>query len=127
MKKFFLSLSLATLPLRVFAQDGGGDPVPDIGRAPGVDRMWQFINNTLPRGSGVLAPLDIALRVVVFVRSAVVAIAILMIVILGLRLLISGGQQQTVDESKKGIMYVLVGVVAAFTAEIAIRFVQAFF
>lgn len=53
------------------------------------------------------------------------ALAFLMIVISGLRYILSGGDPQRMSKAKDGIIYALIGLVIAITAEAIVNFVVA--
>ena len=92
---------------KAFAQLFG--PVPDIG---GVDA-----GDTNQIRSGILNILDIIL-------SFMALIAVIVIVIAGIRLVVSQGEEQEKDKAKKAIFYAIIGLVVILLAQAIVGFIQ---
>lgn len=93
-----------------FAQDGDflGD-VPDIG---------------VTTGDGTDSVRDVILRVLDIVLSFMALIAVIFIVIAGIRLVVSQGEEAEKDKAKKTIFYVIVGLVVILLAQAIVRFIS---
>lgn len=76
--------------------------------------------NVLPQPGANTGAFKAALSIVF---GLVGALAFLMIVISGLRYILSGGDPQRMSKAKDGIIYALVGLVIAITAEAIVNFV----
>ncbi len=63
--------------------------------------------------------------VLTIVFGIVGALALLMIIVSGLRYILSAGDPQRMSKAKDGIIYALVGIVIAITAEAIVNFVVA--
>ncbi len=103
----FVALSFLSAP-KAFAQDLFG-PVPDIG---GVDA-----GSTDEIRTGILNVLDIIL-------SFMALIAVIIIVIAGIRLVVSQGEEAEKDKAKKTIFYAIIGLVVILLAQAIVGFVQ---
>lgn len=67
---------------------------------------------------------DGTFRVILGVVFTIIgALALLMIVISGLRYILAGGDAQKTAKAKEGIVYALVGLVVALTAQAIVSFV----
>ena len=62
-------------------------------------------------------------KILTIVFGVIGAIALLMITISGLRYVLSAGDPQRISKAKNGIIYALVGLVIALTAEAIVAFV----
>tara|TARA_Y100000310_G_C20259661_1_gene613035 strand:+ start:243 stop:608 length:366 start_codon:yes stop_codon:yes gene_type:complete len=102
----FAALTFLAAP-KAFAQLFG--PVPDIG---GVDA-----DDTDEIRSGILQFLDIVL-------SFMALIAVIFIVISGIRLVVSQGEEQEKDKVKKSILYVIGGLVIILLAQAIVGFIE---
>src|SRR3989344_5325553 len=96
----FVALSFLSAP-KAFAQDLFG-PVPDIG---GVDA-----GSTDEIRTGILNVLDIIL-------SFMALIAVIVIVIAGIRLVVSQGEEAEKDKAKKTIFYAIIGLIVILLAQ----------
>ncbi len=87
--------------------------------------MTYFIANSI-----VLTPLPavaatngIIALVLSIVFGIIGALALLMIVISGVRYIVSSGDAQATSKAKNGILYACVGLVVAIAAEVIVQFV----
>lgn len=74
----------------------------------------------LPQASANSAQLQTVLR---FIFAIVGALALLMITVSGLRYILADGDPQKVSQAKNGVVYALIGIVIAITAEAIVAFV----
>jgi type IV secretory pathway VirB2 component (pilin) len=96
----------ALSPLAVSAQGFG--PLPAIPGAPGTfDKQ------------GIR---DIILRILYFVLDFLALIAVVFIVIAGIRLLVSQGNDEQKDKAKKTILYVVIGLLVILFARVIVGF-----
>ena len=106
----YVALSFLAAP-KAFAGTRGNlfGPVPDIG---GVSA-----SGTAEIREGILSVLDVIL-------GFMALIAVIVVVIAGMRLVISQGEEQEKDKAKKTIFYAIVGLVIILFAQAIIGFVQ---
>ena len=106
----YVALSFLAAP-KAFARDTGNlfGPVPDIG---GVSA-----SGTAEIREGILSVLDVIL-------GFMALIAVIVVVIAGIRLVISQGEEQEKDKAKKTIFYAIVGLVIILFAQAIIGFIQ---
>ncbi len=103
----YAGLLLLSAP-KAFAQDLFG-PVPDIGGVDGTD--------TGAIRSGILKVLDIIL-------GFMALIAVIVIVIAGIRLVVSQGEEGEKDKAKKAIFYAIIGLIVILLAQAIVGFIQ---
>jgi len=103
----YVALSFLAAP-KAFAADLFG-PVPDIGGVSATD--------TDAIRTGILSVLDIIL-------SFMALIAVIVVVIAGIRLVVSQGEEQEKDKAKKTIFYAIIGLVVILFAQAIVGFVQ---
>lgn len=77
-------------------------------------------SGTLPKANADETSLVLLLNVVL---AIVGALALLMIVISGLRYILSAGDPQKTSQAKQGILYALVGLVIAIMAQVIVSFI----
>ena len=94
---------------KTFARGVLFGPVRDIG---GVDAT-----DTDSIRTGILEILDIIL-------SYMALIAVIVVVIAGIQLVVSGGEEQAKDKAKKSIFYAIIGLVVILLAQAIVGFVQ---
>lgn len=107
----YVALSFLAAP-KAFAAGTRGNlfgPVPDIG---GVSA-----SGTAEIREGILSVLDVIL-------GFMALIAVIVVVIAGIRLVISQGEEQEKDKAKKTIFYAIVGLVIILFAQAIIGFIQ---
>ena len=108
------SAALSSLLVSMYVHAG---PVADgVNAAKGDDQPALLFGNT-----GVFSTIS---NVLLFIVGA---IAVIMIVIGGLRYVISGGDSSQVQAAKNTILYALVGVIVAILAYAAVNFVVSSF
>jgi hypothetical protein len=86
-----------------------------------VDKSTPISDNGLPHTHGA-GEKDVK-KIVAIVFEIVGALALLMIVISGLRYVLSAGDPQRISKAKDGILYALVGLAIALAAEAIVAFV----
>lgn len=77
-------------------------------------------SGSLPQANADERSLVLLLNVVL---AIVGALALLMIVISGLRYILSAGDPQKTSQAKQGILYALVGLVIAIMAQVIVSFI----
>ncbi|MDP7477095.1 MAG: TrbC/VirB2 family protein [Candidatus Peribacteraceae bacterium] len=103
----YAAMMLVASP-KAFAQELFG-PVPDIGGVEGGSE--ESVRE------GILGILETVL-------SFMALIAVIFIVIGGIRLVISQGEEQEKDKAKKTIFYVIIGLIVILIAQAIVSFVQ---
>jgi type IV secretory pathway VirB2 component (pilin) len=106
----YVALSFLAAP-KAFAGDRGNlfGPVPDIGGVSATD--------TLAIRESVLSVLDVVL-------GFMALIAVIVVVIAGIRLVISQGEEQEKDKAKKTIFYAIIGLIIILFAQAIVGFIQ---
>lgn len=98
----------------------------NVGSAnPGVAGMWARICSTLPFcGLGTGATDYFALRILDFLFSIIVVLAIGVLIYAGIRMIVSQGDESAMEEAKKIVIYALGGLVAALIAEALLTYIM---
>ena len=102
----WLILTGVLAPAVAFAQFGG--PMPDIAGTPNA------LSNQGIR--------DLVLRMLTFVLDFLALAAVVFIVIAGIRLIVSQGNDEAKDKAKKIILYVIVGLLIVLFARVIVGF-----
>ncbi len=123
LKKLSLSASAATVTSLVYvssalAQQASGEnsfagPEPEI---PG----------TPPAGTGVGGIRDIIEQIIVAVLNFLALIAVVVVIIAGIRLIVSQGNDEEKDKAKKAIFYALAGLVIVLFARVIVGLVTSY-
>ncbi len=117
-------LSFALFILRLVTPVAHAAGIEQIGSgAPGIDQMWSTIRSTFPFtdvGAGGVSFL--ALKVTAFILSMLSAIAALMLVYGGLKM-ITAGSEEGFGEAKKILIYTAAGLVCAMLADAVVIYV----
>ena len=113
MKRYItISLVLSTLAAALLANPVLATIQSGAGSAKGSDQPSVLFGNT-----GVFSEIT---NVLLFVVGAV---AVIMIVIGGLRYVLSGGDAKQVEAAKNTILYAIVGIIVAILAYAAVNFI----
>lgn len=117
MKRFFTSLSTAALLSQVrvfqaFAQIGSVPEIPDT-YDPGTVGTQGFV--------------DLVLRVITIILDVILVIAVLFVIIAGVRLIVSGGDEGQKDKAKQTIIYVIAGIIVILFARAIVTFISGLF
>lgn len=94
------SIAWAQVPKSL--RDGAGDAKPD-GAATEINVVFKNVANTL-----------------IFIVGAV---AVIMLIVGGLRYVLSGGNKEAVEGAKNTILYAIIGIIVAILAFAAVQFV----
>lgn len=113
-----LLVAPSTLPVAVAAQAPTATPTPAPTVPPGV--VTATINN--PLGSNSLGALII--RVIRFLLTMLGALAVLFIIIGGVRMVTSAGNEKAVTAGKQTVTWAVIGLVVALLAFSVIGLVQ---
>lgn len=107
----YIALSFLAAAPKAFAGTRGNlfGPVPDIGGVSASD--------TGEIREGILSVLDIIL-------GFMALIAVIVVVIAGIRLVVSQGEEQEKDKAKKTILYAIIGLVVILFAQAIVGFIQ---
>lgn len=76
--------------------------------------------NSNPRNNPIV---DIIKTVITIISVAIGIVSVIMIMIGGLRMILSNGDPQTIARSRESIIYAIIGIVVAITAEGIVIFV----
>lgn len=70
---------------------------------------------------------SIIVKVITYVLDLVLIIGIVYVIIAGLRLIVSGGDEGEKDKAKQTIIYVIVGIIIVIFARVIVNFADNFF
>lgn len=102
-----IALSASAWVSTAYAQLG---PPPDIGGLP----------SSTPTSSGEVK--DVIIKVLTFVLDFLSLIAVIFIIIGGIRLIVSQGEEEAKDKAKKTILYVIVGLIVVLLSRVIVGF-----
>ena len=89
--------------------------------APGIDQMWAIVKNTFPHNEqGSNGVPFLALMVAQFILNIIGALAVLMIIYGGIKMIFTG--EEGLNEAKKILLYAVLGLIAALCAQAAVTF-----
>ncbi len=91
--------------------------LPDPGTIPGLE--------TQAGDSGSIR--SIIIDIIQFILDLVLIIGIVYVIIAGLRLIVSGGDEGEKDKAKQTIIYVIVGIIVVIFARVIVNFADNFF
>lgn len=112
-----ISLLVVAAPVAAIAQTTGSVAT---NKASACDALTQIGGNCNDGESGVTTILRIALNILSFVVGL---IAVIMIIIAGLRYITSNGDANTITSAKNTIIYAIVGLMVVAFAQIIVSFV----
>jgi succinate dehydrogenase/fumarate reductase cytochrome b subunit len=104
----WFALTASAIPAAVFAQIGG--PNPNVGNLPA------------PQAGGVNIR-TIILNILTWVLNFLALLAVVYIVIAGIRLIVSQGEDEQKGKAKKTILFVIVGLIVIILARIIVGFI----
>ncbi len=93
-----------------FAQDGSLRDVPPIGDLPGDAGTTEDLKNMI-------------INIIKIILDFLAIIAVLFIVIAGIRLIVSQGEEEQKEKAKKTIIYVIVGLIVVILARMIVGFI----
>lgn len=106
------------------AQAGDADAGTDVDLTTGIEGGSQTAAGTTQEGTTLFGDGGIFSTITNILLFLVGAISVIMLVIGGIRYVVSGGDQQAVTNAKNTILYAIVGIVVAFLAFAAVQFVS---
>ncbi len=83
--------------------------------------------NTPPTVPGLSTDVNITdtiTKVITYILNFVLIIAVLFVIVAGIRLIISGGDEGQKDKAKQTIIYVIVGIIIILLARVIVTFVN---
>lgn len=101
-------IGVVSLVSRALAQDFGG-PIPEIPGTPGGDVDEDSFR-------------QIVLDIITFVLNFLALLAIIFIIVAGIRLIVSQGEDEQKDKAKKTILYVIIGLLVILFARVIVGF-----
>jgi hypothetical protein len=85
--------------------------------APGIDEMWGTIRATFPfTDIGAGGVTFISMKIVAIILSTISAVAVIMIIYGGIKMIVSGSEEGF-TEAKKLVMYTSAGLICAMLAD----------
>lgn len=116
MNRFIAHLSAASFLLRASVSKALAlEPPPQI---PGIPGSTATDSDSF---------IQILVDIIAFVLDFVLILAVIFVIIAGLRLIVSGGDEGEKDKAKKTIIYVIVGIIVVLVARILVTFVDSIF
>lgn len=85
--------------------------------------LCQDSNPANNKGNPLIGPNGVIRKAVTILSVIAGAVAVIIIIISGMRLVLSGGDQATVKQSREGILYALIGLIVIVVAQPIIAFV----
>ncbi len=70
---------------------------------------------------------EVIVRIIVNVLDFILIVAVAFVIIAGIRLIISGGEEGEKDKAKKTIIYVIAGILVILLARVIVSFVNTLF
>ncbi len=70
---------------------------------------------------------NLIVRIILIVLDFITLIAVIYVIIAGIRLIVSGGDEGEKDKAKKTIIYVIVGIIVILFARVLVSFASKFF
>jgi hypothetical protein len=90
---------------------------------PGTQTMWQQICQTLPFCAvGKNAPMFVATKVGSFIAEVIGGAAVLVILYAAIRLVSARGGEEGVSESKKILLYAVIGLILAIISDAVVYY-----
>lgn len=115
-----LALALLTAsPVAVYAQATGCDVVTSGGIQHGADCA-----KPTNAPSQLFGPNSIFVTITNILLFIIGAIAVIMLIVGGIRYVVSAGDQAAVTSAKNTILYAIIGIVVAFLAYAAVNFIS---
>lgn len=115
MKKFLSIVSSATLASQLFFVKAFA-----LNDPPTIDQ--------LNSGDGDVGSIKaLIVKIIIIVLDFVTLIAVIYVIIAGIRLIVSGGDEGEKDKAKKTIIYVIVGIIVILFARVIVSFAAKFF
>ncbi len=115
--KNLLTRVLSAIGSSVFLVKDTFAALPDPGTIPGLETTGGTSSDIR----------SIIINVIEFVLDLVLIIGIVYVIIAGLRLIVSGGDEGEKDKSKQTIIYVIVGIIVVIFARVIVNFADNFF
>ncbi len=106
----WLALTGVLAPAAAFAQNGLGGPIP------------QVEGSVNPNTNGTQGVRDVIIKVLTVVLDFLALAAVVFIVIAGIRLIVSQGEDEAKDKAKKTILYVIIGLLVILFCRVIVGF-----
>lgn len=76
-----------------------------------------------PTGTGAAPLIDVIGKILAFILDLLGIIAVVFIIIAGIRLIVSQGEEEQKEKAKKTILYVIIGLIVILLARVLVGFV----
>ncbi len=106
--KTWFALTSALVPMYARAQGDFGGPIPDIAGTPSAFNEGDIRN--------------VIIRFITFVLNFLALVAVIFIIIAGIRLIVSQGEDEAKEKAKKTIIAVIVGLLVILFARVIVGF-----
>jgi hypothetical protein len=117
--------ALLSIALRLLVPSAHAVRLDTPSTNPAVNAMWAQICTILPYCSaGAAAPALIGAKILSFVLSLIIIVAICVIIYAGIRIIMTGVDEGGMDDAKKAIKYALLGIVLAVLGQTIIGYIQ---
>ncbi|PIR54985.1 hypothetical protein COU74_04595 [Candidatus Peregrinibacteria bacterium CG10_big_fil_rev_8_21_14_0_10_36_19] len=98
--------------------------VSEILKLEGQDQPQEYFQ---PNSEGNSPIVSLILRIIEFATRIIGSIAVLLLIVSGFRMILSGGDQQKLDDAKENLKFAIIGLVVTFTSFVLVLFVQGLF
>ncbi len=124
-RKFFASLGILSLSLNAFGAVALAIDVNNqICQQPGADQSSFCMQNTQNQGKNTVFGTDGIITKIVSIISLLTGVAsVIMIIVGGLQYVLSTGDPNRTNTAKNTILYALIGLVVAISAQVIVRLV----
>ena len=117
MKKFLTSVTGAVSSSMFAMSSAFAQALPPPQTVPGLETT-----------GGTSADVQsIIVKVITYVLDLVLIIGIVYVIVAGIRLIVSGGDEGEKDKAKQTIIHVIVGIIVVIFARVTVNFADAFF
>ncbi len=117
MKKLFTTISSMLSSSVAFVGSSVAAALPTPADVPGLETTGGSSDNIQ----------SIIVKVITYVLDLVLIIGVVYVIIAGLRLIVSGGDEGEKDKAKQTIIYVIVGIIVVIFARVIVNFADNFF
>ena len=118
----FNQVTFATSAVSSSSLTNGTFNVREVLSLPGKDQPQKYFE------AEDKAPIEaLIIEIINYALAIMGSIAIILLIIAGLRMMAAGGESQQIDEAKEMIKYAIIGLIVAFLSYLIVIFVQSLF
>lgn len=133
LKQFAITLLLTTLALTLMnsfsiaSAAGLSDAKFNVTESLSLDKEDQPQSYFQEDAEGNAPIVQVILRIIEFATRLVGSIAVILLIVSGLQMILSQGNQQKLDDAKEVLKYAIIGLVVTFLSFVLVVFVQSLF